>query len=385
MIQLLVSSIVFGLLGRDLYCLYRERGAQGARARKQRLWLWLVVDLIPIYLSVGYLIDNPPLVMRISMWIIWLWLTVSSARLCYGFFTWIGLRRVGIVLATISVSAMIYGATWGRQALRVEEVEICSERIPDGFDGYRIALFSDLHLGALVNTKKEVGQVVSAINRNRPDVVFFGGDLVNIRHSELDSMATHLLQGIAAPVYSIIGNHDVGTYISDSVALPFEVSYRRLVEQQQAMGWRVLQDTTCYLKRGTDSISLSGFAYNPHFKEERHDRDLPMSGVEEGYRDVPTSLYNITLIHVPQHWDEIIARGYGDLTLSGHTHAMQCKLRLGKGRGISPARLIYPRWSGRYDEGRRTLYITDGIGYVAYPMRIGARPELTLITLKRCE
>ena len=64
---------------------------------------------------------------------------------------------------------------------------------------------------------------------------------------------------------------------------------------------------------------------------------------------------------------------------------MQCKLRLGKGRSLSPARLIYPRWSGRYDEGRHTLYITDGIGYVAYPMRIGARPELTLITLKRCE
>ena len=64
---------------------------------------------------------------------------------------------------------------------------------------------------------------------------------------------------------------------------------------------------------------------------------------------------------------------------------MQLKLRTGRGRGISPARLIYPRWSGRYNAAGRTLYINDGIGYVAYPMRIGARPEVTLITLKRCE
>ena len=151
------------------------------------------------------------------------------------------------------------------------------------------------------------------------------------------------------------------------------------------MGWHVLQDSTCYLHRGADSISLSGFAFDPQFKKERHDRVLPLSSAEKGYRDVPAALYNITLVHIPQHWDEIREVGYGDLTLSGHTHAMQLKLRLGEGRGWSPARLIYPRWGGRYDEQGSTLYINDGIGYVIYPMRIGARPEITLITLKRCE
>jgi len=62
---------------------------------------------------------------------------------------------------------------------------------------------------------------------------------------------------------------------------------------------------------------------------------------------------------------------------------MQLKIGL-FGHAFSPAQLIYTRWSGRYDEKGRTLYINDGTGYVAFPMRLGAWPEITLITLKRC-
>ena len=75
--------------------------------------------------------------------------------------------------------------------------------------------------------------------------------------------------------------------------------------------------------------------------------------------------------------------GYGDLTLAGHVHSMQLKIRPW-GRGWSPAKWIYKHWSGRYDTGRHTLYVNDGTGYVAYPMRLGAWPEVTLFTLKRC-
>lgn len=378
--------VVYGLLLRDVWLLRSLlKLGEEAMSRRRLVRVLLAADLLPVVLMVGYLIDNPPIVMRVSMWVTWLWMVVTALRLSYAFFARYVHRWVGYIAATAAVGILVYGAFWGRCDLRTEQIEYCSNRLPASFDGLRIALFSDLHLGALVDTEKEVSQVVERINKLNPDLVLFGGDLVNIRHSELDERATRLLKGIHAPVYSVIGNHDVGTYIGDSVALPYEVSYRRLVEQQEAMGWCVMQDTTLYLHRGDDSISLSGFAYDPAYKEERHDRDLPMSGTDKGYRGVPKELFNITLIHVPQHWEEILRLGYGDLTLAGHTHAMQLKLRTGRGRGISPARLIYPRWSGRYDAAGRTLYINDGIGYVAYPMRIGARPEVTLITLKRCE
>ncbi len=60
---------------------------------------------------------------------------------------------------------------------------------------------------------------------------------------------------------------------------------------------------------------------------------------------------------------------------------MQTAVRL-FGRRWSPAQLIYRRWSGRYDENGRTLYINDGTGCVAYPMRLGADPEITLLVLR---
>lgn len=386
MFAFLLPTLMLTLLLWDVWRLRRERRGANNPARKRRIALWLAVDILPLLLNIGYFVDNTPTVMRIAMWIIWSWLLITSARLLIHCLGLIRLRTVGYILALLSTSLFIYGAVWGRKALYVNEVEIRSERLPASFDGYRIALFSDLHLGSLVNTRSEVGALVERLNALDVDAVFFAGDLVNIRHSELDDEASELLRGIRHKVYTVIGNHDVGTYIGDTVRLPAEVSYRRLVEQQRALGWTVLQDTTLYLKRGGDSISLSGFAYNPDFKEERHDRDLPMSGADKGYKGVPDSLYNITLIHVPQHWNEILARGYGDLTLSGHTHAMQFKLRLGDECQFSPAALLYEQWSGRYDSpDGRTLYINDGIGYVGYPLRIGARPEITLITLKRCE
>ena len=83
-------------------------------------------------------------------------------------------------------------------------------------------------------------------------------------------------------------------------------------------------------------------------------------------------------------WQQIVALGRGDLTLSGHVHSMQFKMRL-FGREVSPAQLMYREWSGLYENDDKYLYINDGIGYVGYPMRIGAYPEITVIELRKCE
>ena len=194
-----------------------------------------------------------------------------------------------------------------------------------------------------------------------------------------------LLGGLRAPygVVSVTGNHDAGVYIKDSIAHPAQASLAEVVARQREMGWRVLEDTTVYLRRGADSISLTGLSFDPALRERRHDRDLPGTAIPKAYAGVPDSLYNIALVHIPQLWEQIVEAGYGDLTLSGHVHSMQLKIRPW-GRGWSPAKWIYKHWSGRYDTGRHTLYVNDGTGYVAYPMRLGAWPEVTLFTLKRC-
>ena len=155
-----------------------------------------------------------------------------------------------------------------------------------------------------------------------------------------------------------------------------------LIRKEEAMGWCVLDNRTVYLRCGGDSISLSGITCDRRLNRQRHDRRLPDFDFGSTYRDVPASVFNITVSHIPQLWDEILDAGYGDLTLSGHVHGMQCKIRL-FGRSFSPAQWMYERWSGRYEERGRTLYINDGIGCVGYPMRLGVKPEITLIELQR--
>lgn len=365
---------------------FRRQRRRGTPARRELIGWALATDALPLVSALVGAVsrDNSPAVMTLYMWLIWAWIVTVIPRLLYYVFHFLKLRRTGVVLAALLTLFLVWGTTLGRTRIRVNRVGICSDRIPAAFDGFRFVQFSDAHVGALVRPKRELTRLADTINALHPDAVFFTGDLVNIRSAELDAPTMALLQRIGGPVWSVTGNHDVGTYIRDSIRFPADAEARTVVERQRAMGWCVLEDTTVYLRRGGDSISLTGISFDPALRERRHDRHLPADNLPEIYAGVPESAYNITLVHLPQLWELVTAAGHGDLTLSGHVHSMQFKIRPW-GRGWSPARWIYDRWSGRYDEGRHTLYINDGTGYVAYPMRLGAWPEVTLFTLKRCE
>ncbi|WP_308662288.1 metallophosphoesterase [uncultured Alistipes sp.] len=365
---------------------FRRLRQQHRRIAPLRM-LWCgATDLIPVAVPLTGLVvsDNTTGYMAAVMWLVWIWMLTVLPRLVYYIFRLLHLRRTGIVIACGIIAALIWGATLGRTGVHVSRVEVCSPRLPAGFDGMRIVQLSDMHLGTIVSPERELTRIVDSVNALHPELVIFTGDLVNIRASELDKRAVRLLRRIEAPVVSVTGNHDVGSYIKDTVSLPREQSHADLLAAQRAMGWRVLDDETLYLHRGGDSISLSGVSFDPALRKQRHDSDLEATNLDRVYAGVPDSLYNLTAVHLPQLWEQITARGYGDLTLAGHVHAMQFKVRL-FGRAWSPAAWLYERWSGRYDEQGRTLYINDGTGYVAYPMRLGAWPEVTLFTLKRCE
>ncbi len=361
----------------------RRRGTPALRS----FFVWvLITDALPLISAiVGWISrDNGPGLMNLYMRLFWAWIVTVLPRLLYYVFHFFRLPRTGLLLAALFTLYLLWGTTFGRTRIHVSRVEICSDRIPAAFDGFRVVQFSDAHVGALVRPERELTRLADTINALRPDAVFFTGDLVNIRSAELDDRTMALLQRIEAPVWSVLGNHDVGSYIRDSIRYPAAAEARKVVERQRAMGWCVLEDTTVYLRRGADSLALTGISFDPVLRERRHDRHLPADNLPTIYAGVPDSLYNITLAHIPQLWEQITALGYGDLTLSGHVHSMQMKIRPW-GRGWSPAVWLYEHWSGRYDNGRHTLYINDGTGYVAYPMRLGAWPEVTLFTLKRCE
>ncbi len=369
------------------YCFWKRHCASLRRHR----WFaaWMVCSHLPLLVMIlsGWLArDNTTGLMLVSIWLFWTWLLLTLPRMVYYLFRRMHLPRVGIVIGVGVAGALIWGATIGRTTLHVSRTEICSAKLPAAFDGFRIVQLSDMHIGTLVSPERELQRIVDSMEALQPDLVVFTGDLVNIRSSELNDRNTAVLRRLQAPygVFSVTGNHDAGVYIKDSMRHPAAESLREVIAWQRRMGWQVLEDTTVYLARGGDSISFSGISFDPALRKKRHDSELPPARLDVVYRGVPDSLFNITAVHLPQLWTQVLDFGYGDLTLAGHVHSMQMKLRIG-GRSFSPARLLYKRWSGRYDDGARTLYINDGTGYVLYPMRLGAWPEISLITLRRCE
>ncbi|MCM1151931.1 MAG: metallophosphoesterase [Alistipes sp.] len=367
---------------------YRRLLREKASRRRRHLFIaWAALtDALPLAAALAGMAirDNTSAYMLWTMWMFWVWMVTVFPRVCYFFFNAVHLPRTGIVLGACIAFILTWGATAGRTVLKINRVEICSGRLPAGFDGLRIVQLSDIHLGTQLRPERELGRLVDSVNALHPDLVVFTGDLVNIRAAELDTTAMRVLSRLQAPVYSVTGNHDTGTYIKNATAESAAENLAQLIERQEQMGWHVLQDTTLYLHRGGDSIALSGISYDPSLHGRRHSAGVRSPNAEAAYENVPADLYDITLVHLPQLWDQIVEAGYGDLTLAGHVHSMQMKIRL-FGREYSPARWLYERWSGRYDENGRTLYINDGIASVGYPMRLGsARPEITLITLKRC-
>lgn len=368
--------------------LFRWRCAGSLRVRRL-LGFGLALSYLPLLamiLAMWFSRDNTTGLMSACMWLFWIWLLLFLPRLFFYLFRGLGWPRFGTVVAVAAAGLLVWGVTVGRTSVRVSRVEICSEKLPASFDGFRIVQLSDMHVGTVVSPARELRRIVDSVQSLHPDLIVFTGDLVNVRSSELNDRIAMILGGLQAPfgVISVVGNHDAGVYIKDTVRQSPAESQCEVIAWQQRLGWQVLQDTTVYLSRGGERISVSGISFDPALRKKRHDSELPPARLDVVYRGVPDSLFNLTAVHLPQLWSQIVESGYGDLTLSGHVHSMQMKVHL-FGRAFSPARWLYERWSGLYRDGSHALYINDGTGYVAYPMRLGAWPEITLITLRSCE
>lgn len=232
---------------------YRRLRRRGTSSRNLRLFVALAAatDALPpvIALTDALSRDNTTGFMLFAMWAFWVCMITVLPRIACYFFRLVGLPRAGIAAGICVAALLIWGTTRGRTQIRVSRTEVCSERIPAGFDGFRIVQFSDVHLGTLVCPEAELSRIADSINSLHPDLVVFCGDLVNIRGSELDARAMRLLGGLRAPygVVSVTGNHDAGVYIKDSIAHPAQASLAEVVARQREMGgacWRT-RPSTC--------------------------------------------------------------------------------------------------------------------------------------------
>ena len=277
------------------------------------------------------------------------------------------------VLAAALALAFLYGFVFGWRRIVVREVEISSPRLPEAFDGYRMAHISDLHLGTYGNDTAFVHRFVERVNSLHPDVILFTGDLVNSSAAEVEPHAA-VLSRLRAPegVVSVLGNHDYCEYNRYGTRDGARRQLERLISLERGMGWRLLLDESVEVRRGAAAIAVIGV-------ENTGRPPFPARGnLRRAMEGVADTTFKILLTHDPSHWrHEVLPATDVDLTLSGHTHAVQLRIWC-----FSPARWVYPEWGGLYREGDRTLHVSVGEGGTV-PFRLGAWPEITILTLRR--
>lgn len=286
--------------------------------------------------------------------------------------TFIG-NILGLAIGLGGMFMVLYGTVSGWHRYQVKEVTFESADLPEAFNGYKIVQFSDLHIGTIAKYPKQVQRLVDIINQQKGDLIVFTGDLVNHRASELNGVE-HILGQLRAPdgVYSVLGNHDYSPYFKWKSPREQAANLKELKQRQAQMGWKLLNNANTLIQRKDTCIALVGVENQglPPFPEKG---DLPkaIKGTE--------GLFKVLLSHDPTHWRrEVLPDTDIQLTLSGHTHAMQFILF-----GFTPASWFFKENRGMYYENDRALYVNIGVGEVMLPFRFGAWPEITVITLQK--
>lgn len=387
MILWIVLNIGIGVW---IFNILRKRHAELKIARY--IWLTLLAAITALSIatiSTPYRSGDDAGLLRLN-WMLFVVMTFTFPQVVYLLFDllgriprlWGGRRckwssRTGIAAAYALFIAMWWGAFYNRFQIDVKEVTVEIEGLPTSFDGYRIVQFSDLHTGTFGHDTGFVENLVKTINDQKADVIFFTGDIVNRRSRELEPFVD-ALQKLSAKsgVVAILGNHDYGDYFKWFNSNAKIINMEELTDHYRDMGWRLLRNKTIWETRGNDSIAILGV-------ENIGDKPFPVYGsLSRTYPDTSDDHTKILLSHNPSHWtDSISDRDDKNiaLTLSGHTHAMQIEVA-----GLSPAVFRYPKWGGLYTDksGKHQLYVNIGSGTVGLPMRLGATPEVTVITLR---
>ena len=348
-------------------------------------WLW----------HIG--VSEWPLLLAILWWVPSLLLVLAEVGLQMGFFHKLSVR---VLFTTILFSAFpkvvfilfdaflpwffalipalgvmgwfAFGFIEGWKRLELKHITFTSPDLPPYFDGYRLVQITDFHLGSFPPGNDFVQKVVDATNNEEPDMILFTGDLVNNQASEVEPYLDTLRQLHAQDgIYSIWGNHDYCEYGNNHSIGALKRNRRMLYGYQESLGWHQLMNEHHVVSHGMASIAVIGVENpgQPPFTNR--------SNLKKAMKGLKPDMFKILLSHDPHHWRREVVGKKIQLTLAGHTHAGQ--LKIGK---WTPARMAFKEWGGAYRIGEQMLYVSSGIGG-SFPFRLGAWPELTVITLKR--
>ena len=344
-----------------------------------RVYLFALVIMVAVSKVIGSLFIATDDIIRLFRWIASYFTTKTElvienahriSRLKF-------LNQIALGMTALPLAGFIYGMVRGAFDYKVHPIKVTLPNLPSAFNGLKIIQISDIHSGSFVSTA-HLEEAVKIIEREKPDLIFFTGDLVNDRASETDQYI-EVLSKIKAPlgVYSTLGNHDYGDYVTWPSAEAKIENLNRLKDVHAQVGWKLLMNEHIPIKKDDEEIVIIGienWGGNFHFPKYG-DLKTAHSGTEK----YPVKLL---LSHDPSHWDIQVKEDFKDIdiTFSGHTHGGQFGIEI-PGFRWSPSQYAYKQWAGLYTQENQHLYVNRGLGFLGYPGRVGISPEITVMEL----
>lgn len=254
-----------------------------------------------------------------------------------------------------------YGLTKTARDYQVQKVEVPIPKLPSGLDGFTIAHISDIHSGIYM-PEKEMREIREIMDSLHPHLVAMTGDFVDSLASEIAPVARVFSRSRTEyGIFGCMGNHD-----------RFD-NYPVLSSTMNEAGITMLDNTNRTLRINGEDFHILGVEDSPRYNS--------LARIDHALEGVDPDDFKVLLAHRPSFFDKAVDANV-QLQLSGHTHGGQVAVNW-RGKPYSMTNLFEKHIKGLYRSNDSFLYVNPGVGMVFAPVRIGVRPEITLITLRQ--
>jgi predicted MPP superfamily phosphohydrolase len=287
--------------------------------------------------------------------------------------------QIGFGLAAIPFFGLLHGIFIGKYNFRVIRQTVAFDDLPDAFDGFTITQISDIHSGSFDNHEK-VNYAIDMINAQDTDMILFTGDIVNALAGEMHPWI-ETFNRIKTPEFgkhSILGNHDYGEYLTWNSEKEKSDNFAAIKDLHRQIGFNLMLNEHKFIEKDDQRVALVGVEnWGVRFKQA--------GDLAKASNGLTPQDFKILMSHDPSHWEMEVKNhpGHYQLTFSGHTHGFQFGIEIPGVIKWSPVQYVYKQWAGLYEHLGRYIYVNRGLGYHAYPGRVGIWPEITVIELKK--
>lgn len=282
-------------------------------------------------------------------------------------------KKRGLIVIIVIIALAISVFYFENNAITTTTFRMQSDKLPSGFDRYRIVQLSDLHSKMFGDNQS---RLVRKVSKLKPDLIVVTGDLVDARrYNEENSLAAMREMLKLAPVYYVNGNHERRSG-----------RYDQLEEELIELGVHVMRNAGETIKLGDGSFRLIGID-DPTFDglgskgaDERIRKAL--DSIDEEANNTQEGSFTVLLSHRPELFD-VYTYNHIDLTFSGHAHGGQIRLPF-LGGVIAPNQGFFPRYdAGKFESESSTMVVSRGLGNSLFPQRVFNRPEVIMVELTK--